>query len=160
MVPDLQGWSFGSRRLGHVAVLVVVSRLFISVTDLGGCGLDLSPRMRSRRKRAQRAALLLLITALQTTLLHSHQVACGSLAPHAQRLLQLSILVSERRLQPARLSNAISFSAKSQKWIGFPVNAFHTFKSSREPFIPNSWIRCYPLQNLAPFPPSGPNSVQ
>lgn len=52
------------------------SQLFISVTDLGGCGLDLSPRMRSRRKRAQRAASLLLITAPQTTLLHSHQVAC------------------------------------------------------------------------------------
>lgn len=103
MVRGLQGWSFGSRRLSHVAVLVVVSQLFISVTDLGGCGLDLSPRMRSRRKRAQRAVLLLLITTPQTALHHSHQVACGSLAPRAQLLLQLSILVSERRL-PARIT--------------------------------------------------------
>ena len=39
-----------------VAVLVVVSHLFISLTDPGGWGLDLSPRMGSRRKRAQRAA--------------------------------------------------------------------------------------------------------
>lgn len=57
----------------------------------------------ARRKRAQRAVLLLLITAPQTTLHHSHQVACGSLAPRAQLLLQLSILVSERRL-PARIT--------------------------------------------------------
>lgn len=88
----------------RVAVLVVVSQLFISVTDLGGCGLDPSPRMRSRRKRAQRAALLLLITALQMTSLHSHTKSpVGVLLPHSQCLLQLGILVSERRL-PARIS--------------------------------------------------------
>lgn len=39
-----------------VAVLVVVSHLFISLTDPGVWGLDLSPSMGSRRKRAQRAA--------------------------------------------------------------------------------------------------------
>lgn len=66
-----RGGALAPARSTSVAVLVVVSELFISVTDLGGCGLDPSPRMRSRRKRAQRTALLLLITAPQMTSLHS-----------------------------------------------------------------------------------------
>lgn len=68
----IRGGASAPARSARVAVLVVVSQLFISVTDLGGCGLDPSPRMRSRRKRAQRAALRLPITAPQMTSLHSH----------------------------------------------------------------------------------------
>lgn len=135
------------------------SQLFISVTDLGGCGLDLSPRMRSRRKRAQRAASLLLITAPQTTLLHSHQVACGSLAPRAQRLLRLSILVSERRL-PARPHRRpampFPFQPSPRNGLASQLTLFTLSRAVGGPFIPSSWIRCYPLQDLAPFLPPPP----
>lgn len=38
-----RGGASSPARSAGVAVLVVVSQLFISVTDLGGCGLDPSP---------------------------------------------------------------------------------------------------------------------
>lgn len=68
-----------------------VFHLFISQTDRGSRGLDPSPRMRSRRKRVQRAACAY---RLQPNRWHSSIVTksiVGITGPQAQRLWQPNI---------------------------------------------------------------------
>lgn len=158
-----RGWSFGSRPPGRVAVLVVV------LPAVYFCNRSWRLRSGSVAKDEIQEKTCSTCSFAPTDYSPTDNIApqspsrlwepCSA-CPASAAAQYFGVRTSAPRPPASPPSHAISFSAKSQKWIGFPVNAFHALKSSRGAFHTQFLDSVLPPAGSGSIPPSGPNSVQ